>query len=117
MQKRRIRNIIWDWNGTLLNDMVICIECMNTMLNKRSLPQLSSDHYREVFTFPVREYFLQIGFDFSTEDFEYRQSSLLISITASMKISACFLRPGAHSITSETRASISISFLHRKNRC
>jgi phosphoglycolate phosphatase len=70
MQKRRIRNIIWDWNGTLLNDMVICIDCMNTMLNKRSLPQLSSDHYREVFTFPVREYFLQIGFDFSAEDFE-----------------------------------------------
>lgn len=70
MQKRRIRNIIWDWNGTLLNDMVICIECMNTLLNKRSLPQLSSDHYREVFTFPVRDYFLKIGFDFTTEDFE-----------------------------------------------
>jgi phosphoglycolate phosphatase len=70
MQKRRIRNIIWDWNGTLLNDMVTCIECMNIMLNKRSLPQISSDHYREVFTFPVREYFLQIGFDFSREDFK-----------------------------------------------
>jgi phosphoglycolate phosphatase len=70
MQKRKISNIIWDWNGTLLNDMVTCVECMNILLNDRSLPQISGDHYREVFTFPVRDYFLRVGFDFSKEDFK-----------------------------------------------
>ncbi len=70
MQNRQIRNIIWDWNGTLLNDMDICIECMNTLLENRLLPRLSHTYYREVFTFPVKEYFLKIGFDFSKESFE-----------------------------------------------
>lgn len=70
MQSREIRNIIWDWNGTLLNDMDICIECMNTLLANRLLPRLSQSYYREVFTFPVKEYFLKIGFDFSKESFE-----------------------------------------------
>lgn len=69
MRKRKIRNIIWDWNGTLLDDMTTCIECMNVLLSKRSMPILSDDHYREIFTFPVRDYFVRVGFDFSKENF------------------------------------------------
>jgi phosphoglycolate phosphatase len=70
MRKRQIRNIIWDWNGTLLNDIDTCLGCMNILLKERSLPPLSMDLYREVFTFPVKDYFLQIGFDFAKEAFE-----------------------------------------------
>ncbi len=70
MHNSRIRNIIWDWNGTLLDDMDICIDCMNEMLKNRSLPRLAHDHYREIFTFPVKDYLTGIGFDFSKEDFE-----------------------------------------------
>ncbi len=70
MDNGRIRNILWDWNGTLLNDMDLCIDCMNILLKERSLPKLSHDFYKEVFTFPIRDYFLKIGFDFSKEAFE-----------------------------------------------
>jgi phosphoglycolate phosphatase len=70
MRSRQIRNIIWDWNGTLLNDMITCLDCMNMLLKDRSLPLLSMDIYREVFTFPVKDYFLKIGFDFAREEFE-----------------------------------------------
>ncbi len=70
MEQRKIKNILWDWNGTLLDDMDLCIECMNTLLKNRSLPELSQEYYREVFTFPVKDYFINIGFDFSNEPFE-----------------------------------------------
>jgi phosphoglycolate phosphatase len=70
MNNYRIRNIVWDWNGTLLDDMDLCIDCINILLRERSLPGLSPGYYREVFTFPIREYFLKIGFDFSKEPFE-----------------------------------------------
>ena len=57
-------NIIWDWNGTLLNDTELSIKCINTLLKRRSLPLLSAEQYREVFGFPIREYYQRIGLDF-----------------------------------------------------
>jgi len=62
--------IIWDWNGTLLNDVAISVKAMNRMLYARQLPALSRDSYREVFRFPVRDYYQDIGFDFEQEAFE-----------------------------------------------
>ena len=65
-----IKNIIWDWNGTLLNDMNLCINAMNVLLKKRELPLLTKEYYQEVFTFPVIEYYKKLGFDFNKEPFE-----------------------------------------------
>lgn len=66
----RIGGIIWDWNGTLLNDAGLAVRTMNQMLEKRGLPVLSVDGYKSVFTFPVKDYYQKIGFDFQTEPFE-----------------------------------------------
>jgi phosphoglycolate phosphatase len=62
-------SIIWDWNGTLLNDIDFCVKTINNLLIKRGLPKLSNGNYREVFSFPVKDYYRKIGFDFSKEDF------------------------------------------------
>ncbi len=67
MQKN---TILWDWNGTLLNDVQMCVDCINVLLEKRSLPLLTVETYRQVFGFPVKDYYEKIGFDFSKEDFE-----------------------------------------------
>ena len=66
----QIRGIIWDWNGTLLNDTILAVESMNSMLTKRGLPELSIGQYKKVFTFPVKDYYQIIGFDFDKEPFE-----------------------------------------------
>ncbi|UCG27199.1 MAG: HAD family hydrolase [Bacteroidales bacterium] len=65
-----IHAIIWDWNGTLLNDIDICIETINYSLTKRNLPPLNKDKYREIFTFPVMNYYEKAGFDFSKDSFD-----------------------------------------------
>jgi len=65
-----IAGIIWDWNGTLLNDMELCVHTINDMLQKRNLHELSFDEYKDVFSFPVKDYYQKIGFDFNTEPFE-----------------------------------------------
>lgn len=64
------KTIIWDFNGTLLNDMHVCIDCMNIMLKERCLPPLYLYRYREIFTFPVRDYYISLGFDFGKEPFD-----------------------------------------------
>jgi phosphoglycolate phosphatase len=63
-------SIIWDWNGTLLNDVDIVVETINQLLSDRNLTLLTIERYLEVFTFPVRDYYAQIGFDFHNEPFE-----------------------------------------------
>ena len=63
-------HIIWDWNGTLLDDVDIVIGAMNTLLKRRNLPLLGKEKYKKIFTFPVKEYYAQLGFDFSIEPFE-----------------------------------------------
>ena len=62
--------IIWDWNGTLLNDVAYSVECINTLLLKRNMPQISISKYKEKFTFPVKLYYERIGFDFNVENWE-----------------------------------------------
>lgn len=66
----RFGGIIWDWNGTLLNDTELCVRTMNEMLLERNLQQLSVAKYKEVFSFPVKDYYQKIGFDFANEPFE-----------------------------------------------
>ena len=64
-----MRSIIWDWNGTLLNDLDLCISTINVLLGKRELPLLNRKTYKDVFSFPVRNYYEAVGFDFTKEDF------------------------------------------------
>ena len=64
------KTIIWDWNGTLLNDAAICVSSINQLLRHRNLSEISLDYYRQVFTFPVIDYYRAVGFDFENEPFE-----------------------------------------------
>lgn len=70
MVEKKIKTIVWDWNGTLLDDVDLCIKCMNQLLEERSIQEMNKSHYREIFTFPVKAYYKMAGFDFSIEDFE-----------------------------------------------
>ncbi len=65
-----IKTIIWDWNGTLLNDMDICVDSINVLLKKRALPLMDLEKYRKLFTFPVIRYYEMIGFDFVKEPYD-----------------------------------------------
>ncbi len=62
--------LIWDWNGTLLNDAMICLQGINLVIEKRNLPPLSMERYRQIFTFPVKNYYQAAGFNFENEPFE-----------------------------------------------
>ena len=62
--------IIWDWNGTLLDDLDLSIKAVNVLLKERDLPVLTKERYKEIFGFPVIDYYVKAGFDFSKEPFE-----------------------------------------------
>ncbi|MDT3696634.1 MAG: HAD family hydrolase [Ignavibacterium sp.] len=64
------KHIIWDWNGTLLNDVDYSKNIINKILSDNDLPKLSLQKYREIFTFPVQDYYIAAGLDFSKTSFE-----------------------------------------------
>lgn len=67
---KRYSHILWDWNGTLLDDAWLCVEVMNRVLAERNLQPLTLQRYRDIFAFPVKDYYLMLGFDFEKEPFE-----------------------------------------------
>jgi len=65
-----IRHVIWDFNGTLLDDVSCCVDVLATLLAERALPAITTERYREEFGFPVRDFYVGLGFDFEREDFD-----------------------------------------------
>lgn len=64
-------HLFWDFNGTLFSDMDAGLESTNLMLLERGLPVIQSlDHYREIFDFPIKDYYKKLGFDFDKEPYE-----------------------------------------------
>ena len=63
------KHIIWDWNGTLLDDRWLCVEAINETLSKRNMNTITDDEYLEIFCFPVKDYYEKLGFDFNKEPF------------------------------------------------
>ena len=67
---KNFKHIIWDWNGTLFNDVELCAGIMNLLLAQESLPNISIQKYKEIFTFPVIEYYKIAGHTFEKTSFE-----------------------------------------------
>ena len=64
-------HVIWDFNGTLLDDVMTGIDSVNTLLEQRGLSTIDSvERYRSVFRFPIIEYYKALGFDFNKESYE-----------------------------------------------
>ena len=58
--------IFWDWNGTLMDDVEFTRSCLNWMLEVHGYPQrYDLAAYRQIFGFPIEEYYIRAGFDFS----------------------------------------------------
>ena len=58
------QTILWDFNGTILNDVAIGIDSINTLLRRRNLPLIEGEErYRERFRFPIIDYYTELGFD------------------------------------------------------
>lgn len=95
--------IIWDWNGTLLNDVAVCISSMNRMLSLRGLKPINEKRYRDIFTFPVKDYYDQLGFDPAADPFE--KIGLEFIRYFREELPSVGLQNGAATILSEIRKS------------
>ena len=57
-----IRQVLWDWNGTLLDDLLYGMNVRNRIFPDFDLPTVDSvESYHAQFTFPIRTYYERAG--------------------------------------------------------
>ena len=100
----KFKHIIWDWNGTLWDDTWLCVEINNHMLQRRGLPEITSETYREKLCFPVDQYYCQLGFDYSNDPYKLLAEEFIEEYTR--RRFECDLQPGARGL---------IEALYRRN--
>ncbi len=76
---KKYNHVIWDWNGTLMDDLWLCVEVINSILDLRNMPAITADIYHEKFDFPVRTYYERLGFDIDVDTFEVISSEFINS--------------------------------------
>ncbi|MBR5287465.1 MAG: HAD family hydrolase [Clostridia bacterium] len=67
MQKK---HIIWDFNGTLLNDAQLSVDCDNHVFDVLGLPHITIEDYRAHMTMPVRDFYTALGIDLNVYKYE-----------------------------------------------
>lgn len=66
----KYKYIIFDFNGTIIDDVDLCLSLLNEMLVMDNLPTVSLEKYKNIFTFPIIEYYKKAGFKFETYSFK-----------------------------------------------
>lgn len=67
---KNVETIFFDFNGTLLNDLDLCLNLLNLLLTEQHKPTKTMEEYKDIFTFPIKEYYIKAGLDFEIESYE-----------------------------------------------
>ena len=65
----KYKYIIWDWNGTLLNDIGASLASVNDMLAARGREPIDIVYYKECISVPIIGFYEKV-FDMEKEDLE-----------------------------------------------
>jgi phosphoglycolate phosphatase-like HAD superfamily hydrolase len=52
-----VTHVIWDWNGTLLDDLPIVVEAVNACLHSQGAPPIDASTYRSRFVRPLNGFY------------------------------------------------------------
>lgn len=96
MPPRRLteyKHIVWDWNGTLLDDLWLCLESLNALLALEGRAPIGREEYRAIFEFPVIRVYAALGFP--TDDISFKAGSMAFMAGYESRRMKCGLHTGA----------------------
>ncbi len=65
------KTIIWDYNGTIIDDLSLCLSVENKMLSDRNMKSgYTREEYLDMFCFPVIDYYRKLGYTFEDETYD-----------------------------------------------
>jgi len=117
--------LIWDWNGTILDDTDLCLAIENELLRERGMKEITKEWYLDHFAFPIEPYYRQMGYTFETETYDavaaqfmerynnrYRSCPVRSGVkTVLTQASACGIRQTLLSVTEQTALKAQVTRL------
>ncbi len=97
--------IFWDFNGTILDDLQLSFDLLNVALEEEGFPPVTLKRYKEIFTFPIKDYYRAAGFDFVNTSFEelairfierYQPASLKLNLHEGLVDTVLLMRQKGH---------------------
>jgi phosphoglycolate phosphatase len=85
-------HIVFDWNGTLIDDLDLAVRSVNACAERFGLEPVDRERYRTTFGFPVRDFYAALGFDLGRIPFEEIVACYLATFDAA--VADCPLHPG-----------------------
>ena len=100
--------IIFDFNGTIYNDLPISVKIANYYLKQAHKPLTNVEEYRQEFEFPAINYYKKKGLVIKDEDFDYYKNDYPQRYLANETIS---LAPHAHEVLTELKKTYHLALI------
>ncbi len=84
--------LFWDFNGTILDDVHLTWQIETKMLQERHMRTYTLEEYKDMFCFPVINYYYRMGYTFENET--YDDVSVEFNDAYARGFSSCRLMPG-----------------------
>ena len=62
-----IQTLVWDFNGTVMDDLGASVGAVNAMLTRRNLPPITEEWYTMHLVMPLTRFYESVGFDMEKE--------------------------------------------------
>ncbi|MGW7363923.1 HAD family hydrolase [Streptomyces sp. NPDC054841] len=97
-------HLVWDWNGTLLDDIHAVIEATNASFAEIGLDPITLERYRELYCVPVPRFYERLMGRLPTDD-EWAIMDAVFHKHYWQRADACGLAAGAAELLTERQAS------------
>jgi phosphoglycolate phosphatase len=94
-------HVIWDWNGTLLDDVDLAVQAVSRVLISTGRPGITLEDHLEIFCFPITEYYRRLGFDLKLHPFDTLSVKFIENYRAG--VLECGLHVGARELIEELK--------------
>ena len=97
-----MKHIIWDWNGTLLNDLPVIIDAVNETVEQVGIRRITLDDYRTYYTRPVKLFYDEIAGREIDRD-EWERIDRMFHETYHASVDRASLATGAREVLAEIK--------------
>ena len=87
-------HLVWDWNGTLLNDFDLVVSCTNAAFASVNGRSVEPDEHRRQFRRPIADYYAEV-LGRPVDEAEFARLDKLFHDEYRLRMSTCALAPDA----------------------
>ena len=100
---RAVRHVVFDWNGTLIDDCALAVATVNALRAERGMTEVTREQYRSSFRFPISAFYRSMGFDLDDHAFSTLMGRYLALFNA--RVDDCPLHAGAREAVARLRTA------------